>query len=184
MITIHTFRNHNFIVLILTIFSIQLFAEDVVKGEQIFKQNCTACHMMTDTKLVGPGLKGVTDKYEKEWLIKWIRNSQELIASGDERAIKIYEEYNKVAMSSFYFSDDEFSDLLAYMASPPIKEEPIITANETVLDNGGGINTSTETMIYALVLLVLVFALLCSCRTSRVHVSYNEEVDFFGYKNY
>ena len=65
---------------------------------------------MTSAKLVGPGLKGVTDKYEKEWLIKWIRNSQELIASGDERAIKIYEEYNRTAMSSFYFSDEEFSD--------------------------------------------------------------------------
>ena len=159
MITRHSFKYNKFIVLILTIFSCQLFAEDVAKGEQIFKQNCTACHMMTDAKLVGPGLKGVTDKYEKEWLIKWIRNSQELIASGDERAIKIYEEYNKVAMSSFYFSDDEFSDLLAYMANPPVEEEPIIAANETVLDNGGGMSTSSLIMIYALVLLVLVFVL-------------------------
>ena len=159
MITRHSLKYRKFIVLILTIFSCQLFAEDVAKGEQIFKQNCTACHMMTDAKLVGPGLKGVTDKYEKEWLIKWIRNSQELIASGDERAIKIYEEYNKVAMSSFYFSDDEFSDLLAYMANPPVEEEPIIAANETVLDNGGGMSTSSLIMIYALVLLVLVFVL-------------------------
>ena len=76
MITRHSFKYNKFIVLILAIFSCQLFAEDVVKGEQIFKQNCTACHMMTDAKLVGPGLKGVTDKYEKEWLIKWIINSQ------------------------------------------------------------------------------------------------------------
>ena len=159
MITRHSFKYHKFIVLILTIFSCQLFAEDAVKGEQIFKQNCTACHMMTDAKLVGPGLKGVTDKYEKEWLIKWIRNSQELIASGDERAIKIYEEYNKVAMSSFYFSDDEFSDLLAYMANPPIKEEPVLAANETLLDNGGGMSTSTLAMIFALILLVLIFVL-------------------------
>ena len=171
MITRHSLKYRKFIVLILTIFSCQLFAEDVAKGEQIFKQNCTACHMMTDAKLVGPGLKGVTDKYEKEWLIKWIRNSQELIASGDERAIKIYEEYNKVAMSSFYFSDDEFSDLLAYMANPPVEEEPIIAANETVLDNGGGMSTSSLIMIYALVLLVLVFVL-TSVKNSLKAVSY------------
>ena len=63
---------------------------------------------MTDKRLVGPGLKGVTDKYSKEWLKKWIINSQEFIASGDEKAIAIYEEYNKQIMPAFYFSDEEF----------------------------------------------------------------------------
>ena len=157
MITNHSFKYHKFLVLILTIFSYQLSADDVAKGEQIFKQNCTACHMITDARLVGPGLKGITDKYEKEWLVKWIRNSQELIASGDERAIKIYEEYNKTAMSSFYFSDDEFSDLFAYLAAPPVEVETVVATNETVAESG--ISTSTITMIIALILLVLVFVL-------------------------
>ena len=157
MITNHSFKFHNFLVLILTFFSYQLLADDVAKGEQIFKQNCTACHMITDARLVGPGLKGITDKYEKEWLIKWIRNSQELIASGDERAIKIYEEYNKTAMSSFYFSDDEFSDLFAYLANPPVKEEPVLATSEVLEESG--MSTSTTIMIVALILLVLVFVL-------------------------
>ena len=102
-----------------------LFADDIKAGEKIFKQNCTACHMITDARLVGPGLKGVTDKYEREWLIKWIRNSQAFIKSGDERAIKIWEEYNKVAMASYDFSDQEFSDLLAYLANPPVGEKAV-----------------------------------------------------------
>lgn len=157
MITNHSFKCHKFLVLILAIFSYQLYADDVLKGEQIFKQNCTACHMITDARLVGPGLQGVTDKYEKEWLIKWIRNSQELIASGDERAIKIYEEYNKTAMSSFYFSDVEFSDLLAYLADPPIKVEPVLATNEALVESG--MSNSTIIMIVALILLVLVFVL-------------------------
>ena len=59
--------------------SFSLFADDVASGEKLFKQNCTACHMISDQRLVGPGLAGVTEKYEKEWLIKWIRNSQALI---------------------------------------------------------------------------------------------------------
>jgi mono/diheme cytochrome c family protein len=157
MITNHSFNYHKLLTLILTIFSYQLSADDVAKGEQIFKQNCTACHMITDARLVGPGLKGITDKYEKEWLIKWIRNSQELIASGDERAIKIYEEYNKTAMSSFYFSDEEFSDLFAYLANPPIKEEPVLATSEVLEESG--MSTSTTIMIVALILLVLVFVL-------------------------
>ena len=42
----------------------------VQKGEQIYKANCTSCHMMTDKALIGPGLKGVTDRRNKVWLKK------------------------------------------------------------------------------------------------------------------
>ena len=112
--------------------------------------------MISSARLVGPGLEGVTEKYEKEWLIKWIRNSQALIASGDERAIAIYEEYNKVAMASYDFSDQEFSDLLAYLANPPAKEEVVAaTASGQIVEEG--MSTSTKLMILALVLVTLVF---------------------------
>ncbi len=113
--------------------------------------------MMTDARLVGPGLKGVTDKYEKEWLISWIRNSQALIASGDERAITIFEEYNKSVMTSFDFSDSEFSDLLAYMANPPVKEDVAAINGEDI--NSQGMATSTILMIVALVLVTIIFLL-------------------------
>ena len=155
-------QNNSFIKLILffivTTFLVSpVLADDIENGEKLFKQNCTACHMMTDAKLVGPGLKGVTDKYEREWLIKWIRNSQELIASGDERAIKIFEEYNKSVMTAFDFSDDEFSDLLAYLENPP---EPEVVAS---VSNGNVENTkmssSTKLMIIALILVTIVFLL-------------------------
>ena len=77
---------------------------------------------MTDKRLVGPGLKGVTDKYSKDWLKKWIINSQEFIASGDEKAIAIYEEYNKQIMPAFYFTDEEFDALFAYLENHPLKK--------------------------------------------------------------
>ena len=144
-------------VILLLIPTSYLFADDVKSGEKLFKQNCTACHMMTSTRLVGPGLEGVTDKYEQEWLIKWIRNSQAMIASGDERAIAIYEEYNKVAMTAFDFSDQEFTDLLAYLAAPPVIEEKNISSTNNLADEG--MSTSTKLMIIALVLVTLVFLL-------------------------
>ena len=151
-------RIYIFILFLLILFpGFNLFAEDIESGEKLFKQNCTACHTITSARLVGPGLEGVTDKYEKEWLIKWIRNSQALIASGDERAIAIFEEYQKVAMTSFDFSDQEFSDLLAYLANPPIQEEKDIVSSTDLSDQG--MSTSTKLMIIALVLVTLVFML-------------------------
>ena len=134
-----------------------LYADNVENGEKIYKQNCTACHLMTKARLVGPGLEGVTEKYEKEWLIKWIRNSQALIASGDERAIAIFEEYDKSVMTSFDFSDEEFSDLLAYLANPPVEEVVVSSGVQTVENQG--MSNSTILMIIALILLTIVFLL-------------------------
>ena len=121
-----------FLAFFILFYTSNLLADDVKSGEKLFKQNCTACHMISDARLVGPGLKGVTDKYEKEWLIKWIRNSQALIKSGDERAIKIWEEYDKVAMASYDFSDQEFSDLLAYLANPPVEEKVVAVSGTEI----------------------------------------------------
>ena len=134
--------------------SINLFAQ--VDGEQLFKQNCTACHSLGTSRLIGPGLEGVTEKYEKEWLFKWIRNSQALIQSGDERAIAIYEEYDKVAMTAFDFSDEELTSLLDYIANPPVKEE--VLAN-TGSDENQGMSSSFQLILLFIVLLVVVFML-------------------------
>ena len=95
MIRFHRLTSHILLSIVFVFITTNVLAQDLKKGEKLFKQNCTACHMISDARLVGPGLKGVTEKYEKEWLVKWITNSQEFIASGDERAIKIFEEYNK-----------------------------------------------------------------------------------------
>ena len=103
----------NLLVVVLISFT-SVFSQDAIdsvavqKGEQIFKANCTSCHVMGETKLIGPGLKGVTDRRKKEWLKKWINSSSDFIASGDPDAIAIYEEYDKVAMTSYYFEDDDF----------------------------------------------------------------------------
>ena len=143
--------------LLATFISCHVYAEDIKAGEKLFKQNCTACHMITDARLVGPGLKGITDKYEKEWLVKWIRNSQELIKSGDVRANAVFEEYNKSVMSSFDFSDDEFSNLLAYLANPPVEE--LLATSSKGIESNQGMSSSTKLMIIALVLVTLVFIL-------------------------
>ena len=76
---------------------------------------------MIDKKLIGPALEGVNDKYSEEWLIKWIKNSAEMIASGDPQAVAIYEEYNKSPMTSFlHFSDEDVVNILAYIEAGSI----------------------------------------------------------------
>ncbi len=67
-----------------------LLASTLVKaqdadGEKIFNENCTSCHAIND-KVVGPALKDVDKRHDEAWLLKWIRNSQALVKSGDVKA--------------------------------------------------------------------------------------------------
>jgi len=87
-------------------------------GEQIFKANCTACHTIGGGRLIGPDLEGITKKRKEDWLKQFINSASDFIASGDPDAIAIYEEYNKMAMTSFYFSDEDMEALLGYLENP------------------------------------------------------------------
>ena len=86
-------------------------------GQLVFeKYNCKSCHTIGRGKLIGPDLKGVTNKREKEWLEKWIRNPQELIESGDTIAINIYNEYDQSPMLPNDVSEIEMEELILYLS--------------------------------------------------------------------
>ena len=95
-------------------------------GEKLFNANCKACHRIHQ-KLVGPALAGVLERRDSLWVIKMIRNSAQLIASGDPVAVKLFEEYNRTQMTSFTtFSDQELRDLLTYLKlESERKPEPV-----------------------------------------------------------
>ncbi|MCQ6959246.1 c-type cytochrome [Mucilaginibacter aquariorum] len=50
------------------------------KGEAVFTAKCSACHKMTDQKIVGPGLLGVTKRRTPEWIMNQITNPVEMAA--------------------------------------------------------------------------------------------------------
>ncbi len=99
-------------------------SEQQVTGKAIFEKNCVQCHAVTAEIVVGPGLQGVTSRTPGEaWLLKWIRNSQAVVASGDPYAVQIYNKYNKIPMSSFAnLTDADIKAILAYV--DPEKTSP------------------------------------------------------------
>ena len=98
--------------------SLSAFSQDVAKGKELFNTNCAACHKL-DGKATGPALRDVASKYDKEWLYKWIKNSGELIKSGDAQAVKVFEESNKVPMTAFpQLSNEDIDNILAYTSEP------------------------------------------------------------------
>lgn len=84
------------------------------EAEKNFAQ-CKACHTIGGGRLVGPDLKGITEKFPEQWLIKFIQNSQALVKSGDKEAVKVFNEYNKFPMPSHNLTDAQVKDILLYI---------------------------------------------------------------------
>ena len=102
-------------------------------GEQLFKQNCMACHKM-GARLVGPDLTGVTERRSEDWVKSFISNSQAMVKAGDADAVAIFEEYNKVPMTSFPMSDAELTALVGYLAGFGAAEESAEGEEEVVIE--------------------------------------------------
>jgi mono/diheme cytochrome c family protein len=100
-------------------FTVNAQDADPIAGKKLFNANCAACHKL-NKKAVGPALKGVSAKYDKEWLYSWIKNSSAMIKSGDAQAVAIWEEYNKTAMTAFpLLSNADVDNILAYTDYTP-----------------------------------------------------------------
>jgi mono/diheme cytochrome c family protein len=156
-------------------FSVNLSAQepDVQKGKSLFNSQCAACHKL-NRKLVGPALKGVSAKYDKEWLYTWIKNSAAMIKSGDEQAVAIYEEYNKVAMNAFpNLSNDDIDNILAYTDYVPPK--PVAPVSGAPVGENTGSSTTNDIILVLLsfVLIVLVILLLLINKTLKSLIPQN-----------
>ena len=148
---------------------------DPAKGKQLFNQNCAACHAL-NRKMTGPALANVESRLaedeglDREWLYAWIKNSSGVINSGDGYANRIYNEYNKAAMTAFpTLSNEDIDNILAYTAAPPpAPVVPAVTAAAAASSSeGNGANSDLVLAVLSFVLLVLVAMLVLVNRTLR-----------------
>ncbi|MFD2512485.1 c-type cytochrome [Pontibacter locisalis] len=105
-------------------------AQDAVAGKAIFEGNCQACHSI-DADVVGPALKDVHQRRGDEWLVKFIKNSQELVQAGDKDAVALFEQFNKVPMPAFSssLSDEDIANVIAYIKAESEKPEAVVAEN-------------------------------------------------------
>ncbi|PUV22352.1 MULTISPECIES: cytochrome c3 family protein [Sphingobacterium] len=153
-----------------------LHAQDVKEGEKIFKSKCTSCHAI-DRKVVGPALKGVPDTKSEEWLIKWIRNSQALIASGDAEAVKIFEEYNKSVMTSFTdLSDDQIKSVIAFIKDASVeKPKDAATSGAAAKDDNASMFMILGLIAVVVLAVVVIVVLNRVIRTLENVIAKNQE---------
>ncbi len=139
----------------------------ISSGENLFRQNCAACHRV-DQNLIGPALQNVYDRRDMAWIMAFVKNSQKVIASGDEYAVSLYDEYNKTVMTSFDFTDDEILSIVAYVKdqtdNPP---QAAVAADGTGQTQEQGVPAKYLNIIFiglvtTLVLLLIVLVMIVS----------------------
>lgn len=113
-------RNNHFAFFFLVEFILLLTVQAPVRAQEdpaALFQVCSACHTIGKGKLVGPDLMGVTERREEAWLIRFIKNSQLVVQSGDPVAVQLFKEHNKIPMPPNDLTDDQIKTLLNYIGN-------------------------------------------------------------------
>ena len=128
--------------------------DQILAGKKLFNTHCAACHKVKK-KAIGPAMRGVSEKYDREWLYSWIKNSAAMIKSGDPQAVAIWEEYNRTAMNAFpQLSNVDIDNILAYADYIP----PVPVVAQSLPASSGADNTGNynDLILTALVLVFLI----------------------------
>jgi len=84
------------------------------RGKYVFVRDCSACHTVGQGDKVGPDLLGVTNTRDHQWLVRMIRQPEQLLNSKDPLAAALLKKYNNMRMPNLSVNDDELNLLLQY----------------------------------------------------------------------
>ncbi len=90
-----------------------LYATEI--GKESYTTHCGVCHTMGGGRLVGPDLDNVFDRRSQAWLEMFIKSPLTVINSGDEYAVALYEEFDKIPMPDSVLSGEQIKQVLVYI---------------------------------------------------------------------
>lgn len=91
-------------------------AQDAVakKGKMLWaSRGCGGCHGV-GKKMAGPDLAGLEQRRSREWINRWLTNTNEMIAS-DSVAMAMVVEWKGIRMPQQKFTDQDIEALLSYV---------------------------------------------------------------------
>ena len=95
---------------------------EAARGKSVwFNHSCDGCHSIGFGVRAGPDLQGVTERRTKEWLRKWLRDPDQMLAS-DPLAKQILKEAHGIKMPNTHLSDADTDAVIAYLAAASRKK--------------------------------------------------------------
>jgi cytochrome c551/c552 len=82
-------------------------------GNAIYDLKCSACHKLTNERVVGPGWAGVTQRRKPEWIMNFVTNVDEMLSKDPESQAML--EICMVRMPNQNLSDEDARNVLEFM---------------------------------------------------------------------
>jgi protein SCO1 len=95
--------------------------DELLPGQALFAKACAGCHTVGNGQRVGPDLAGVTRRRERAWLTRYIMDPYRMRAEDDPIARELASRYKAVRMPKLELSNDDASDVLAYLEAMTYK---------------------------------------------------------------
>lgn len=87
----------------------------VASGKAIYEMKCSACHKLSDKRVVGPGWKGLTEKRKPEWIMNMVTNVEEMLK--EDPTAKDLLKLCLVRMPNQNLTEQDSRDVLEFMFS-------------------------------------------------------------------
>ncbi len=85
------------------------------EAAQLFRTRCATCHTIGDGEGLGPDLLMVSSRRSPEWLARFIREPDKMLAEKDEAATAMLPKYRNLAMPNLKLSEHNVADLMAFI---------------------------------------------------------------------
>jgi cytochrome oxidase Cu insertion factor (SCO1/SenC/PrrC family) len=110
-------------------------------GEELFRTRCASCHSLgpldgqgIGLRSIGPDLIGVTRQRDPEWLNRWIREPDRMLAEKDPIAMELFERYNRISMPNLRLDTKSAQSIIDFLQEetdrqhPPVA--PLVSGND------------------------------------------------------
>ena len=84
-------------------------------GAYVFQSRCGACHTVGKGDTVGPDLAAVTTRRERDWLIRYLKHPDQMLADKDPTAVALFEKYKNVPMPNLRLTEGEIAAVLSFL---------------------------------------------------------------------
>ncbi len=127
----------SFILIAATIISIPGYSYSQSPGESIFTKTCQVCHTIGKGRLVGPDLLDIENRRTEDWIISFVKSSQDMVKNNDPEAIALFNEYNKMVMPDQNLSNKEIKDVLLFIREQSLAGDFTKEISEQITGSSG-----------------------------------------------
>ena len=85
------------------------------QGQYLFGNHCAACHTIGRGDHLGPDLRGVTTRRDRDWLAHFIVAPDRMRTAGDPIAVALHAKYQQVLMPRLDLGTDDVDMLIDYI---------------------------------------------------------------------